>query len=379
MRNRDPLDSRNVVKGEWKAHGLAARPDSFLSHPSVYRRRVFSAPLQARPNRRTTSDSSMTVHEAAWPVVSLPHVSADVRKNADARHWRLWPPRGGGRIADVLSVVSLVSRQCSMSLNDDENTKAKEAWDVNAAFWDAQMGEGNDFFDVLLWPSVERLLQPKPRERLLDVACGNGLTSRRLANVGASVTAFDGSAAMIALAGRRSGPSNIDYRVVDATDRESLLGLGAAGFDGALCNMALMDMADIKTLMTALIVLLKPGGRFVFSVLHPCFNNPATVQMGELEDRDGTIVTTYSVKVARYKTPFTQLGIAMHGQPKPHPYFHRPLSSLLAPALAAGLMLDGIEEQAFPAENAGGSTPLSWNGRFSEIPAALIARLRRTT
>jgi hypothetical protein len=51
---------------------------------------------------------------------------------------------------------------------------------------------------------------------------------------------------------------------------------------------------------------------------------------------------------------------------------------LLAPALAAGLVLDGIEEQAFPPDNSGGTTPLSWNGRFSEIPAALIVRLRRT-
>ena len=135
---------------------------------------------------------------------------------------------------------------------------------------------------------------------------------------------------MIAIAAAHPDRLNIDYRVVDATDREALLGLGTAVFDGALCNMALMDMAEIEPLMTALAVLLKPGGRFVFSALHPCFNNPATVQMGELEDRNGTIVTTYSAKIARYKTPFTQVGLAMQGQPVPHPYFHRPLSLLPA-------------------------------------------------
>jgi SAM-dependent methyltransferase len=241
------------------------------------------------------------------------------------------------------------------------------------------MGEGNDFFNILLWPAVESLLQPQPGERLLDIACGNGLTSRRLATAKARVTAFDGSAAMVAIAAGRPGPSSIDYRLLDATDREALLGLGAGAFDGALCNMALMDIAGIEPLMTALAVLLKLGGRFVFSVLHPCFNNPATVQMGEQEDRNGTLQTTYSVKIARYKTPFTQVGLAMHGQPVPHPYFHRPLSLLLAPALSAGLVLDGFEEQAFPPGNSGGTTPLSWNGHFCEIPAALIVRLRRTT
>jgi hypothetical protein len=38
--------------------------------------------------------------------------------------------------------------------------------------------------------------------------------------------------------------------------------------------------------------------------------------------------------------------------------------------------LDAIEECAFPPEHVGGSTPLSWNGRFSEIPAALVVRMR---
>jgi hypothetical protein len=88
-------------------------------------------------------------------------------------------------------------------------------------------------------------------------------------------------------------------------------------------------------------------------------------------------VTTYSVKISRYLTPFTQPGLAMHEQPMPHLYFHRPLSALLAPGLKAGLVLDGLEERAFPPENTGGSSPLSWNGLFSEIPAALVVRMRR--
>jgi hypothetical protein len=40
----------------------------------------------------------------------------------------------------------------------------------------------------------------------------------------------------------------------------------------------------------------------VFSVIHPCFNNPHSVQVAEMEDREGEIVTVYSVKVSRYLT-----------------------------------------------------------------------------
>jgi len=128
--------------------------------------------------------------------------------------------------------------------------------------------------------------------------------------------------------------------------------------------------------MQTLPSLLRANGRFVFSIIHPCFNSAAIVQMGELEDRGGTLVSTYSVKISRYLTPYTQVGLAMHGQPEPHPYFHRPLSVLLRPALQAGLVLDAIEECAFPPEHSGGTTPLSWNGKFSEIPAALVVRMR---
>ncbi|HEV2992395.1 MAG TPA: class I SAM-dependent methyltransferase [Candidatus Angelobacter sp.] len=264
-----------------------------------------------------------------------------------------------------------------MPQNEDDNLQARRSWDINAEFWDKRMGEGNDFFNILVWPAVEKLLYPVTGERILDVACGNGLTSRRLARAGARVTAFDFSEAMLNHARKRGGLPEIDYRIVDVTNRDALLDLEVAAFDGALCNMALMDIARIDTLMNALVSLLRPNGRFVFSILHPCFNNPATVQMGELEDRAGDFVTTYSVKISRYLTPFTQVGLAMVGQPEPHPYFHRSLSALLAPAFEAGLALDGLEECAFPADNLGGFTALSWNGHFKEIPPALVARMRR--
>src|SRR5262249_44673877 len=149
---------------------------------------------------------------------------------------------------------------------NNQNTQAKDAWNRNAEFWNERMGEGNDFFNILLWPTVERLLAPQPGERLLDVACGNGLTSRRLATAKANVTAFDVSAAMIEIASAHPTQFNIDYRVIDATDHDALLELGPDAFDAALCNMALMDMAEIGPLMSALAILLKPGGRFVFSV-----------------------------------------------------------------------------------------------------------------
>src|SRR5215471_17757184 len=179
------------------------------------------------------------------------------------------------------------------------NEAAKRAWDQNAQFWDERMGEGNDFVEVLIWPATHRLLDLKPGERVLDIACGNGLSSRRMAAMGAEVIACDFSEQMIKHAKDRtvSLSNKIQYSVVDATDYDALLALGEGTFDAALCNMALFDMAEIDPLMRALSKLIRPGGRFVFSVIHPCFNNPHMIHVGEMEERNGTFVTTYSVKI----------------------------------------------------------------------------------
>lgn len=258
------------------------------------------------------------------------------------------------------------------------NAESRDAWNQNAAFWDRRMGEGNDFVEVLLWPATEWLLQMRPGERVLDIACGNGLTSRRLAASGAEVVAFDFAEEMIAHALERTTEraERIAYRVLDATDEAALLALGEGRFDAALCNMALFDMAEIEPLMRALARLLRPGGRFVFSVLHPCFNNPHTAHVAEMEDREGEIVTVYSVKVWRYIHSTVAHGLAIHGQPRPQPLFHRPLQVLFGACFDAGFALDGLEERAFPPDHPGGRSPLGWGANFSEIPPVLVARMR---
>jgi 2-polyprenyl-3-methyl-5-hydroxy-6-metoxy-1,4-benzoquinol methylase len=276
-------------------------------------------------------------------------------------------------------------------MTDNPHQFTREAWEANAEVWDARMGdEGNDFFNVLCWPALESLLYPQPGQQILDIACGNGLTSRRLAALGAQVTAFDFSANLIEKARARSAnPSTklraglespilqslISYHVIDATNEAQLLSLGEQNFDSALSNMALFDMADIETLFRTLPRLLKPQGVFVFSLTHPAFNNASSVHMVEEFD-DGEIKTVYSVKISRYMTSYHAQGLALRGQPKPQMYFERPLQYYLNLGFQNGFVLDGFEERAFPPDHPQ-TAPLGWGGKFSEIPPVLVARFRK--
>ncbi|MBV9280807.1 MAG: class I SAM-dependent methyltransferase [Chloroflexi bacterium] len=254
--------------------------------------------------------------------------------------------------------------------------ETRDIWNRKAAHWDEYMGEGNDWHRKLISPAVERLLALRPGETVLDVACGNGMLARRLARQGARVVACDFSEAFIERARARSTAfsDRIEYAVVDATDRDQLLQLGERRFDAATCTQGLMDMPAIAPLYEAMTRLVKPGGRFVITVPHPCFNTHGMSMLAEaLEDEEGRR-TVSSIKLTRYLTPQTVKGAGVPGEPEPHYYFDRALRDLLGPAFRAGLVLDGLEEPSFEPDPEG-ATPLSWPS-LPEFPPVLAAKFR---
>jgi len=249
----------------------------------------------------------------------------------------------------------------------------REAWDAMASFWDEQMEAGNTWQRGLIQPSVERLLGLRSGERVLEIACGNGEFSRRMAEVGAEVIATDFSEAMLERARARGG--DIRYLLVDGTDERALAALGSPGsFDAIVCNMAIMDMREIDPMASAAAGLVGPGGRFVFSTTHPAFNGNDVARVVEQTEDDTGVVRRYSVKVSGYITPVTGKGVALEGQPVTQWYFHRPISVIFEVFFRHGWVLDGLEEPVLPIERVpDGST----NRIFSELPGVLVARMRR--
>jgi SAM-dependent methyltransferase len=254
-----------------------------------------------------------------------------------------------------------------------------EVWDSLAEWWDDAIGGGNPWQDLLIEPVQERLLAVSAGEELLDVACGAGRFTRRMAAAGARIVAFDHAARFIARARQRTPPELadlIDYRVLSAVDPAALLSLGAGRFDAAVCTMGLMDMASITPLLSVLPELLKPGGRFVFSVTHPVFNSGDESLIGETVHKGTRLDTELSIKITDYLTSRMQRDFGVPGQPVQHHYFHRPLSVLLNACFDHGLMLDRLEEPAFPPS---ATAPRERTVRWEDVhrlPPVLVARLR---
>lgn len=115
--------------------------------------------------------------------------------------------------------------------------------------------------------------------RVLDVACGHGRISRLLADRGADVTGVDLSGELIAKAraDEAAQPRGIRYLHADVASQDwldgpdRLDGLDERPFDSAVCSFGLSDIDDLDGALASVALAVRPGGCFVFSILHPCF------------------------------------------------------------------------------------------------------------
>jgi SAM-dependent methyltransferase len=104
-------------------------------------------------------------------------------------------------------------------------------------------------------------------ERVLDIACGQGRMSRYLARLGADVVGVDISAAMLSKA-RAIGPADIAYVRADVARHPAWW--DGRPFDGCTCELALMDIDDLAGALSTVTTVLRHGGWFVASIVHPC-------------------------------------------------------------------------------------------------------------
>jgi malonyl-CoA O-methyltransferase len=96
---------------------------------------------------------------------------------------------------------------------------------------------------------------------VLDAGCGSGRYLQALAERGARAIGMDLSAAMLERA-RETTP-----RIARADLRA--LPFDAMSIDLVVCGLALGDFAEIELALTELARVLRPGGRVIYSVVHP--------------------------------------------------------------------------------------------------------------
>ena len=107
-----------------------------------------------------------------------------------------------------------------LQFNDD----VRDASDINADFWNERMGKGNSFHNLLVRPSMEKLLALKSGEKLLDIAYVFGHFRSQMVEHEVPVTAIDIALSQIenAIAVSTEYGEKIEFLATDATDNELL-------------------------------------------------------------------------------------------------------------------------------------------------------------
>jgi SAM-dependent methyltransferase len=253
--------------------------------------------------------------------------------------------------------------------------RGSSGWQPVAGWYDALVGaRGSEYQQEVVIPRTLRLLEAQAGERVLDVACGQGVLCRALAERGVQVTGVDAAPALIEAARRRSDSDRlaIDYRVGDARRLDEVV--DAAAFGAVVCVLAVQNLAPLSPVWEGCWRALEPAGRLVVVMMHPCFRIPRTAQWG-WDDRTGRQYR----RIEQYLSS-TRTEIEIHPGSNPSqttPTFHRPLQAYVNTLGSAGLAIDRLEEWTSHKTSPEGPRKRALDESRREIPMFLALRARK--
>lgn len=148
---------------------------------------------------------------------------------------------------------------------EDRNEEIEASWRANAGAWiEAVRDELIEGRRVATNRAILDAVLERGPDRVLDVGCGEGWLSHRLAGQGVDVTGFDSNGELVERA--RSGPGTflrLDYDSFAADPTQA-----GGPYDVAVCNFSLLDR-DIGPLLRGCREVLVREGTLIIQTAHP--------------------------------------------------------------------------------------------------------------
>ncbi|MDA8492239.1 class I SAM-dependent methyltransferase [Kluyvera georgiana] len=212
------------------------------------------------------------------------------------------------------------------------------------------------------WPAIQQMLPPLAGLRAVDLGCGYGWFCRWARDRGAAeVTGYDLSSRMLARAQEMTDGEGIAYRSEDLQN----LTLAANSCELVYSSLALHYLPDIAPLLATVYRALTPGGVLVFSAEHPIYTAP--LQQGWRLDENGQKswpVSHYQQEGERISNWFAD-GVKKQ---------HRKLASWINALVAAGLVIEHVDEWGPTAEQIAANPALD---EEKERPMIFLLRARK--
>jgi ubiquinone/menaquinone biosynthesis C-methylase UbiE len=290
-----------------------------------------------------------------------PHAERDIEPHAE----RDIEPHAERDIEPEVIVTKPVRRDVGAS---DSRQASRTWWDSAARDYQDEHGAFLGDADFMWCPERVReadahLLGDVAGKRILEVGAGAAQCSRWLTGQGAHPVAIDLSAAQLAHSRVLDARTGVAVTVVQADAQQ--LPFGDESFDLA-CSAygAVPFVADSAAVMREVARVLRPGGRWVFSVTHPirwCFPD---------DPGPGGLVAQTSYFDRRAYVEQDEDGVPTYVE------HHRTIGDRVRDVVAAGLVIEDIIEPEWPADHDrpwGQWSPL----RGAILPGTAIVKTRR--
>ena len=159
-----------------------------------------------------------------------------------------------GWIVMLMGLQEMLMGFASVTQDNENEGMSDSSAGFRGQTWDTAAYAATGRFVADLAGGVVELLAPQAGETILDLGCGDGALTEKIAATGAVMTGADGSEAMVTAARVRG----LNVHEVRATEMQF-----DGEFDAVFSNAALHWMPDAEAVLAAVHRALKPGGRFV--------------------------------------------------------------------------------------------------------------------
>ncbi len=249
------------------------------------------------------------------------------------------------------------------------NDQRKTDWGSVAEWYDKHLEKtGDTYHDKVVHPNLLRMLGDIKGKQILDLACGQGIFSRLLADKGASVVGVDLGKELIDIAEKKNAEYKFKIHFFHSASNDLFM-VKDDTKDIVVCVLALQNIEKLQETITEVSRVLKKGGRFLMVLNHPAFRNPRHTHWGydEAEKVQYRRVEEY-LSESKIKIDMTP------GATKDKKFtvsFHRPLQVYVKSFGKHGLAMTRLEEWESHKASQKGPRKIAEDKARKEIPLFL--------
>lgn len=240
----------------------------------------------------------------------------------------------------------------------------KTSWERVAPWYD-ELLKGDDTYQLkVILPQLERLMEIKRGEAILDLACGQGFFSNHFEKAGGEVIGVDASRQLIARA--KEAFRRVKFYVGQA---DKLSFIKNKTVDKVAIILAIQNIQEVGSVFKECARVMKSGGRLFIVMNHPSFRIPKASGWGWDEE-----YKTQYRRIDQYLSE-SKVKIQMHPGDDPDSHtlsFHRPLQFYFKTLKNNGFLVRNVEEWESHKKSQPGPRAKAEDKARKEIPLFLF-------